>query len=99
MNYKEFIKKTIIEWYKNRDWEWVWNKVYAYINKKEDETSKRWERYKWGYAKTMNKIIEIRNKIEDEYESYFCFYNKFWHKAWYDWVNWNNKLKELLQLN
>lgn len=99
MWYKDFIKRTIIDWYRKREWEWVWNTIYSYIDKKEQEVDNRGERYKWNYQKVMNKRKEVRDKIEDEYESYFCFYNKFWMKIWYDWVNWNDKLKRLLSIN
>lgn len=96
MKIQEFVKKTIIENYKNNQWEKCWNDIQNYIRKEQDKIKKRWERYHWSYSDICNKLDDIQYLIESEYESYFSFYNQYWICVWYDWVNWNKKLKNLL---
>ena len=96
MDYRQFIKNTIVKNYKENNREKTWNEIYDYIHKKQLEIEKRWERYKRWYSKTHERMDYMRDVIENEYESYFCFYNRFWQKAWYDRVNGNQKLKDLL---
>lgn len=99
MGYKDFIKRTIIDWYRKREWEWVWEKIYDYIRKEQDKITDKGREKQWTYNMICDKKREIYDKIEREYESYFCFYNAFWARAGYDWVNWNDKLKRLLSIN
>ena len=77
MNYEEFIKDTILKHYKSNSRELCGQDVYKFIDREIEKTKRRGERYKRGYTKTMDKVNENREKIENEYESYFCFYNNY----------------------
>jgi len=76
---------------KRISWEKCGSDVYAIIRQKEDNIKLK----NLQYSEECRQTDTIRNKIENEYESYFAMHD-IYGKAGYDWINGNNKLKELL---
>ena len=78
---------------RKRGWEACGNEIYSLIRKKEGLIRAK----NLQYSEQCRKIDEVSRKIENEYNSFFQFTNINGIIAGYDWVNGNNKLKQLLE--
>ena len=95
---KTRVKSIIVKHYKpsnkkfkTRGWEHCGNEIYSFIR---DETDKI-KAKGLMYFEECKRVDSIYNEIEKEYESYFCFTDINGRIGGYDWINGNNKLKEL----
>jgi hypothetical protein len=95
------IEKVIVKYYNPKrknynphNWEKCGNEIYNLIRQKEDEIRSK----NLWYAEECKKLDEVRNRLENEYNSYFGLKNINGIIAGYDWINGNDKLKNLISL-
>ena len=87
------IEQIIIKHYSdgNNNWEKCGQEIQDLIRKEEDKIKNK----NYPYMQECNKIDQMRRNIEGIYESYFTVGTG----NFFDWVNGNGSLKELLNSN
>ena len=83
--------------FRTRGWEQCGVEIEKLIQDNIDKLKQTDDYQELSYSKQVAEERLVRTKIEQIYESYFSFSNAFGVQSVYDWMNGNDKLKQLLK--